>query len=342
MDPTIATAENDGRHLLYRAAAVLMAVVLVGTTGLMAIEGWDFWRAFFFTLITITTVGYGDEGISADGEKFATFLLIGGIGALSVTFGLFVQTMVMSPFAWKRRMQNSVEKLSHHVLVCGFGRMGRIVCEELSQEGKPFVVVERDPELVDQIRTLGYLVVPGEATEEETLAQAGIARASHLVAAIPSASENIVVTLTARELEPELPIISRAERTADVRKLGRAGATRVVSPFMSGGREVANAVLRPNVADFLARSARSHSGVVLAEIVVEQGSALVGCTLKDYGSADGSRISFVALEREGSEVQIPPRGTETLAAEDLLIVAGDASQVLSMRERARGKGRLAA
>jgi voltage-gated potassium channel len=325
---------GEHRRRLIKAIGALLCILSVGVGGLMWIEGWDFWRAFFFTLITVTTVGYGDEGISDAGERFATLLLVGGIGMASYTFALVVQTMVTNQFAWKRRMHTRINKLEDHVLVCGFGRMGRTICEELLATGTPFVVIELDVMAATEAIEMGFAVVQGSAIEDEVLIEAGIERATHMVCATDQESENIVATLSARQLRSDITIIARAERPEEIRKLRLAGATRTVAPFHLGGIEIANAITRPRVAEFLASSVRAESEVGLAEITISAESPLVGRSLADCGSSEASHISFVTLERPGETPITPPRGTLTLEAGDFLIVAGDPDQIRWMRDAA--------
>ena len=339
-EPSLIPESQRRRHLT-QALLMLACVTFGGTAGFVIIEEWSFWRALFFTLITITTVGYGDEGISETGKKFATLLLVGGIGVASYTFALVVQTAVASQFAWRKGMQKRIDQLRQHAIVCGFGRMGRTLCARLRKLGVPFVVIERDQERFHQACDEGYPALEGSGSDDETLELAGIQRATHLVNLISSAAESIVVTLSARQLCSALTIITRAEREEDVRKLKLAGATRIISPYRSGGVEVANLITRPHVADFLARSSVDDSDVALADVEVAAGSTLVGRSLSDYGREEASRISFVALGREGEAVRIPPRGKEVLEAGDRLIIAGDPEQIARMREHGRAPTRAA-
>lgn len=232
-------------------------------------------------------------------------------------------------------MQANIDKLRSHTIVCGFGRIGRTVTHELSEAGEPFVLIECDDDRFEAAREAGHPIVKGSASEDEVLARAGIAVASNLVAAVDSEMENIVITLTAREIRRDLTIVARAEREEEIRKLRRAGASRIVAPFRSGGVEIANAILRPQVAEFLDRSARCGSGLAFGEIVVEEGSELDGLALADYGRGQGARISFVGLQRPGEDIRVPPSGSECLRGKDVLIVAGDAASVGDMYERAR-------
>lgn len=231
-------------------------------------------------------------------------------------------------------MQSRINKLEDHVIICGFGRMGRTICEELVDAGTPFAVIEVDPCVGTQAIEMGFAVVVGSATEDEVLIEAGIERATHLVCATDHESENIVATLSARQLRSDITIIARAERPEEIRKLRLAGATRTVAPFHLGGIEIANAITRPRVAEFLASSVRAESQVGLAEITIGPDSPLVGRTLSDCGRSEASRISFVTLERAGEAPVTPPRGTVELRAGDLLIIAGDPDQIRWMRDEA--------
>lgn len=331
--PGLETRQTRSRRQIASAVLAFLCVVAGGTAAFSWVEKWSVGQSLYFTLVTVTTVGYGDEGISDAGRAVAAVLLLGGIGIATYTFALIAQTAVSTQLAWRKRMQSRILRLENHVIVCGFGRMGQTICAELLSSERAFVVIERDPAAFDKACECSYLVVEGDAGRDEVMVSAGIERASHVVSAVDSESENIVITLTARELRPGMPIIARAEWEEEVRKLRRAGATRMVSPFRSGGIEVANAIVRPKVADFLARSTRSESDVALTEVVIEEGSPLAGVSLAEYGRCEGSRISFVALERPGKDVTIPPRGSEVLLPGDLLIVAGHPEDVVRMRDR---------
>ena len=338
--PPINSEEAAAQRLSF--ALLLMATVIVaGTLGFIEVEGWDTWRAFYFTLITITTVGYGDEGLSDEGKKFASILLMGGVLSASYTLGMIVQASVANQLAWKKRMHKRISRLKNHTIVCGFGRMGLSVARRLAARQVPFVVIEQDTERMQRALELGYLSIHGNASEEEFLIAARIEKASHVVAAVDNVAENILITMECRDLSPDSMIIARAERDEDIRKLRRAGVDRVLCPFKTGGGEVADYITRPNVADFLSRASLGEGGVALAEIRIGENSELVGKVLCDMGTSEADRLSFVALETCDGVVHIPPGGKSTLAPGDLLIVAGDPDQVAEMNGRS-GQGGLAA
>ena len=338
--PGAPLGRNEGQSLP-RALILVALVTLAGSVGFVEIEGWSFWRSFYFTLITITTVGYGDEGLSDEGKKFATLILIGGVTAASYTFATIVQASVASQLAWRKRMNKQIQKLRNHTIVCGFGRLGRSVCEKLSEREQTFVVIERDAARFASAVERGFLAVQGTASEDDSLQVAGLEHASYVVAAVDSFAENLVIAMEARDVRPEAIVVARAERDEDELKLERAGVARVLCPFRSGGYEAVEYITRPRVADFLARASMGDGGIALAEVRVREGSELVGVSLAEYGSARGDRISFVAHESESGEVAIPPRGCTRLAVGDHLIVAGDPDQIAKMNELA-GHRRFAA
>ncbi len=325
---------RERRQRLRNAAAALVAVIATGTIALAWLEGWTLQKALFFTLITITTVGYGDEGISDEGRMVAIALLVGGIGVASYAMAIVMESALAAQLAWRKKMERRIRHMENHIIVCGYGRMGSTIVDQLIAAGRQVVVVEDDEDAFMSACERGLHCVQGQASSDDVLERAGIARATHLVSAVDEELENIVVTLTARELRPDLQILARAENDEQVRKLRRAGATRTVSPFQSGGSEVATAILNPKVADLLASRGSSQSNVVLGEVTIKEGSALAGVALQTYGRRDDARMSFVSLERPGKDVLIPPRGTEVLQPGDLLIVAGNADDVIAMRERA--------
>lgn len=321
-----------------RTALILMSIVtLLGTVGFVEIEGWDLWRAFYFTIVTVTTVGYGDEGLSDAGKKFATLILLGGVTAASYTFATIVQNSIASQLAWRKRMNKDIQKLDGHTIVCGYGRLGQSVCGKLHQQDAPFVVIERDRSHFELAIRNGYRAIEGTASEEQVLLSAGLERAKHVVAAVDSFADNLVIALETRDANPEAIVIARAERDSDVRKLERAGVSRVLCPFRSGGHEVVDFITKPKVAEFLARANLGDDGIALAELLIRSGSPLAGRALSDVGRAEGNRVSFVALEQVDGTVILPPRGDHTLAVGDHLIVAGDDQQIAKLNLRATGK-----
>jgi voltage-gated potassium channel len=327
-----AQVDAAARSLL-RALVSIGTVVLVGTIGYMLIEGWDFWSALFFTVITITTVGYGDNGLTEAGERFTAVLLLGGLGVATYSFSLLVQSAVQYRIARECRMIRKVQHLSNHVIVCGLGRMGRMICRQLHESEHPFVALDTSESAVDQAADEGWIALAGDATEDEFLEAAGIERAHCVVCVTAGDTENIVIALSARHLSQDVQIISRIEHETNVCKIERAGADVVVSPATSGASQVVQCLLRPSIADALAHGA-NDTGLALAELKIEAGSTLDGTTVADYASRNGD-VVFVALSRPGCEDHRRPGPDDTLAHGDRLVVAGNADQLSRIGAHAR-------
>ncbi|MCK4414838.1 MAG: potassium channel protein [Candidatus Eisenbacteria sp.] len=330
------------RSRIARAAAVLCFVVCVGTVGFVIVEGWDIWRSLFFTLVTITTVGYGAEGLSEAGERFTTLLMIGGIGTAAYAFGAIVDGAVSYRLDWRRRMQGQIDRLRDHYVICGFGRIGRTVCERLAQESVSMVVVDPDEDALQVARELGYLTIRGSATEDEVLLRAGVERARGVVGVVNADSDNIVITLSAREINPNLTIIARADDEGSMRKVRRAGATHVVSPYRTGALEVANAIVQPNVTEFLSRAHAGDGGFELGEVTLSEDSPLVGRTIREHGREEGAGIVFVATKRADGTTRVRPGGETEFRPGDVVIIASGAEGIARLSQHARSPGSLAA
>ncbi len=327
------------RRRLYRAIIALGVVLTTGTAGFVLTEGWSVWKSLYFTLITITTVGYGDEGVSEIGKRFTTVLLLGGIATATYAFGQIVQVAVSNEFAWRRRMNDAIKRLHGHFIICGMGSVGRAVCKRLAAAGERFVIIEANTAAFDRARESGCLALHGSATEDELLLQAGITRARGIVCAVDSDADNIVITLSARELNPEINIISRVTDEASEHKVLRAGASHAICPANNGGTEIANVLVRPHLAEFLRQSRHEDGELQMGEISVASTSALVGEKLSDYGMIEPSLV-FVALKRANGETTVRPGRNATIAAGDVVIVAGDVEAICRMRERATTGGEM--
>lgn len=315
------TQDYESRIVL-RAVITLCGVVLFGTVGFMLIEqDWTLWRSIYFTLITITTVGFGDDGISEAGQKFAAVLLICGIGTATWTLTAVVQFAVSYQFEWQRRMRTMIKTSSDHIVICGFGRIGRKIGSELSESGIPCVVIDRDESRIGEAIECGHMAVHGDTTDESVLLDAGLERARAIVCATSSDAENVFITLTAREINPRAMIASRANSESSARRMENAGASLVVSPFLTAGVDLARAIVKPHLAELLRNSQRTDADFALTEVLVAPGSPLEGETPRTYGREEDS-ISFIAIKRAGEETIYRPGGQESFRPHDVIIAAG--------------------
>ncbi|MEM1109077.1 MAG: potassium channel protein [Planctomycetota bacterium] len=310
----------------------LVIVIAIGTAGFTYLEEhWTAWDALFFTLITITTVGYGDYGLDMRGEVFALFLLLTGIAVTTYAFGQVVQLAVTRRAAWRRKMLRTIEQMSDHYIVCGLGRVGRAVCERFEESGVPLVIIEQDPELCERAREMGHLALEGNATDDHTMQLAGVTRCKGLVAAAPSDNENLVITLTAREQNPDCFIVCRSGDPETEAKFRRAGADRVVAPETNGGHTIANILVRPYMTDFLAHT--GEDDYQLSELHIQPGSPLDGLTIREIGQRE-PQLVFVAHKRDGQPTRVRPEVDETLNPNDVLIVVGQLEALARVSEHA--------
>ena len=258
----------------------------------MTIEGWRFLDAFYMTVITLATVGFQEvHALSDAGRVFTILLIVIGVTVLGYTVGKLAQIMFegqFQRFLGRKKVEKSIEELKDHYIVCGYGRIGSLICKEFAAKPIPFVVVENNPAVIEKLEEDNVLFLRGNATEDETLLKAGIKRAKGLVSVVTSDTENVYITLTARGLNPDLFILARSGEPGSDIKLKRAGANKVVSPYHIGGSRMAQAILRPNVVDFIEiATGRDHLDLQMEEIFIPAQSVFVGQNLQGRGPAQG-------------------------------------------------------
>ena len=306
------------------AVALVFIVVALSSVGYVFIEGWSFLDGLYMTIITVGTVGFREvQPLSGAGKVFTMAVILCGVGTSGYAVGLAAQMVIggeMRRLMGRNMLDEKIRKLKDHFIVCGFGRMGELLCEELSRGGSRFVVVDTDPERVAAADERGLLSVHGNASDGETLSVAGIERASSLVSVLNSDAENLFVTLTARQLNPKLKIIARAETARTVSKLQAAGADRVVSPHAIGASRIAQLLTRPSLVDFV-EIATKHGPVdfQMQEIPIEEGSPYAGKTIRDGEFRKRLGANVVAIKRAGGESLFNPPPETTLLAGDILI-----------------------
>lgn len=325
-------AESKGDRLLWiqgprLAVALFVFVVAGGTAGYVAIEGWNVWDAFYMTVITVTTVGYREvHALGRAGQAFTTVLAVTGVAAAFYTFSLLLAAVVQGGLHRRlhaRRLMHMIDELSDHFILCGSGRIGSMIADEFRRRSVPFIVIERDPERVKAILERGDLAVEADASREEVLKRVGIDRARGLIAAVGTDAENVYTVLTARVMRPDLFIIGRADSEDAERKLVRAGANRVVSPYQIGARQLAQTALRPAVVDFvqLATSAESLE-LAIEQIRIDTGSSLAGQSIVEANLRQRFGVIVVGIQRSGGRMDFNPSPDAVMQAGDQLIVLG--------------------
>ncbi len=324
------------RRRLAAIAVVFGLVLLVGFVGYQVLEDVGPLDALYMTVITITTVGFREVVPLDAAGKILTMGLI-GTGVVTVTYAAFTAAEYvveghLRDELERRRMDRAISDLFDHTIVCGYGRVGRHLASTLDRDGAPFVVVDTDDEKLEELEERGYLRVRGDATEEHVLAEAGMARASALVACVNSDADNVLVTLTSKGMRPECVVIARCKADENERKLQRAGADRVISPSTIGGRRIAQILTRPAVADFLDGIAGGATDYTLEEVTVAAGGELDGMTLREAGIRERFHCTVLAL-RHATDRRLDshPLPTAPLTVGDVLVVMGSEEDVVALR-----------
>ncbi len=318
--------ELQGR--IQAALGGCLALMAVGTLGYHLLEKWDLLDSLYMTIITLTTVGYGEVHPiqRAETRIFTMALILSGLGVVFYTLGTLAQSLVegeIREFMERKKVRKAIQSLSHHCIICGFGRIGQSMAAELSRGNMPFVVVEKDPQNYQRILEKGYLAVAGDATSEETLLEAGIEKAKALISVASTDADNLYITLTAKGLNPTLTIIARAAEEGAERKLLWAGATNVVSPYKMSGQRMANLLLRPAVVEFIESSLSDPSvDLVMEEVHVPEKSHLEGLDLVSSGLRREFGLIIIAIKRKEGDLLINPSPQEKLQGGDTLIAIG--------------------
>jgi len=331
------------RKRLVLSAALIALIVSFGTIGYMGIEGWNFIDSLYMTIITLTTVGFKEvNDLSLSGRIFTIVLLIGGVGTVFYTLGIGAKIIVegeLQEVYGRRRLGKKLKDLRDHYIVCGYGRMGKIVARELKHEKLKFVVMEKNEVLLDSDEKNETLIIQGDATSDDLLKKAGIERAKCLISVLSTDAENLYVVLSARVLKPDLLIVARAGEEGSEQKLLRAGADRVVSPYHIGGLRMAHSVLKPAVVDFIEFATKSGNiDLQIEEITIQEGSQLVKLSLDECGIGRDLGIIIVAIKQKTGEMKFNPTFRTAIQVGDTLIAVGETSKLAVLEKMAAKEG----
>jgi voltage-gated potassium channel len=320
---------KKGIHIL----AIIIAILVFGTIGFQIVESrYGLFDSLYMTVITITTIGYGEIIPLSRGGKVFNLLLIGlgwvGLFVVARMAGEIIVQGQMIKLLGRHRMDKKLASLRDHYIVCGYGRVGRVVCDELARYNTKFVVIERNAELIEELMGRRYVYYQGDCTDDQSLISAGIDRARGLINAVADEADAVYITLTCRQHNPGLFIVARADSQPAVQKLKRAGADRVISPHDSAGTRMVMGALRPNVVDFMTIAPMAgDEGMRIEEVVASEGSLLIGKSFKELDIRAKYGLNIIGVKKTNGRMIYNPPANQVVYAGDTLIVVGGAEQL---------------
>ena len=317
---------DSTRHLIF-SVFLIVFIIILGVTGYMMIEGWNLLDALYMTVETLTTVGYNEvHEMTRMGRIFTILLICIGVAFFLYVAGAVVQFMIegrIRTILGRRRLDKKIDRLKNHHIICGYGRIGRILCNMLTRKPIDLVVIEKDQELIPIMDKDKVLYLSGDATDEVNLLKAGIQRAKGLIAALATDTANVFLVLTARQLNPDLFIIARASQKESKSKLKAAGANRVESPYDMGAASMAQRIIRPTVTNFLDLAfAHRRKDIQMEEIPVNSSSNLVNVMLKDSGIRQQFNLIIIAIKKLDGNMLFNPSFEAVVEAGDTVIAVG--------------------
>lgn len=326
----------SAQHEVVIAWLFLVFLFATGTAGYMLIEQWTWTDGLYMTFITLSTIGFAEvRELSTAGRIFTIVIALAGIGSVAFIATRTAQLLLAREGIRQRQIKRMINRLENHYLICGYGRIGHYIAQDLEQEGVPFVIIDHNEEKIERLTSeTKMLGITGNAEEEATLRAAGIDRASGLILTLPDDSANVFVTLSARELNPSIFILARTDVQANRRKLLRAGADKVIAPYEIGADRMAQVILRPNVDRFMEQVL--HTGALdlqMEEVVVEAGAPLAGKSLAESQFRQHFAAMVIALlDQKTGDMMFNPDPKATISAGDILIVLGSKEMIQRLRD----------
>ena len=319
------------------AIIFLLSVFVIGIEGYMVIEGWNFFDSLYMVVITLATVGFGEtHPLTFHGRIFTIVLILvwAGIGfyALSSIIQPIIEGEIRKVLG-RKKLEKEIRNLKDHYIVCGFGRMGSYISRELRNASVSYIIIEKDEYLREKLERENYLYLYGNASEDEVLIEAGVKKARGLVAVVASDADNVYITLTARQLNPNLFILARSTNESSERKLQQAGANKVISPYQMGAVRMVQAILRPAVLDFIEIAFHGKSmELQCEEFLVKPNSNLVGSSLQEAEIRKNLGVIIVAIKETSGKMVFNPSRDVRINAGDTLITLGEKKDLVRLEK----------
>ena len=312
---------------------LIFLVIFIGTIGFHVIEGWSFLDCLYMTIITIFTVGFKEvKVLSPQGQIFTIFVILGGVGTAIFAFTKIAEIAFeggIHKFWRRKRMEKKLKNLKDHYIICGHGRMGKIVRERLEEEKLPFVVIDNKEEKLEDLKqTNSCLFIEGDATHEDILTKAGIKKAKGLAALLSTDADNLYLVLTVRLINPSIFVLSKALDDEAERKILQIGANKVVSPYRLSGLKIAQGLIRPTLVDFMDLIIRREElALYMEELVVKKDSKIVNRNLTECDIRRTANVIVVAMKKPGKDIEFNPSPDSKIKTGDILLVLGDKNAV---------------
>ena len=310
------------------SALLGVAILVLGTVGYMLLEKWSALEGLYMTIITVATIGYGEiRPLSPAGRILTLFIIVFGVGNSAYLIGQLTKAMVegsLQKVMGRRRLESQIKKIKDHYILCGYGRIGRMIAGEIVAKKLPLVVIENDQRVLDLIEKDNLFYIKGDASDEENMVRAGIGRAAGLISAVSSDADNLYIVLTARGLNPDIFILTRASEERSIKKLRGAGADQVISPYAIGAKKMAQTILRPAVSDFWDTTESREEGITLAmeEMLVTPESEIKDVTLMKSNIRRDMDLIIIAIKKASGRMLFNPSAHAEIKVGDTLIAVG--------------------
>ena len=314
-----------------------ISLIIIGSLGYYYIGGsdWTLLDSLYMTIITLASVGYGEvHELDNLGKIWSILLIIFGVTGVGVLFRTINEEFIQSQLFWKKKMKKTISKLKDHYVICGYGRMGAVIAKELSDKGKKFVIIDNSEEKIEIIRENGMLCLQGDATSEETLKSAGIDKASGVAVVLDTDQDNLFVTMSIKTVYPDTFLLSRCSRKENQTKLIRAGANKVINPYISGGHRMAEILIKPQVEDSISVVSPKDSKVNLTidEISLTGVQKYNGVTIKESEIRNKFDVSIVGIMKSNGDSIINPSSDELLNTNQTIILIGEVEKMDRFKE----------
>ena len=329
---------TSGSRSFIKGFIILLLILSIGTVGYMQIERWSLLDSLYMTVITITTVGYREvKTVSEEGRVFTILIIFSGMGIMAYILGLVAQAMVdvrIRSIIGRTKLGLKMRSINNHYIICGFGRIGKIIGQEFKLNKIPLVIIDNDTGAKESLEDEDIPYINADATSEDILIEAGIEKAKGLISVVASDADNLFITMTARGLNPDLYILARADEEQTEKKLLRAGANRVVMPYLIGGQKMAHFITKPVVMDFLDSTIHDRDmALEMVELAVSEGSHLNGITLIDSEIRKELDVIIVAIRKKDGTMVFNPSSQTRIESGDTLISLGKSDDLNKLAPR---------